>query len=234
MNLDKILEYQKIDFAIYKEEVALAKSDVAKKVQDYRVKLTQVQNELIKMDKETADAFREIERIEEQLAAYISEKKTDLSYDNLTVLKQVDNLESTLLAYQEQIIGLEKDGQRALRKLKDITTKANQRYADGNKIKAEFLKVHAAYAAKQKELKAKFESEHTTLTELRKDIGEDFLKRYTALRNQRKMPAFAVVSADAKNCEICGMEWSNAVVDRINNGGHLAECPHCRRILFEK
>lgn len=234
MNLDKILEYQTIDLVIYKEELALSKSEDAKKAQDCRAKVTQIQNELIKMDKETADAFREIERIEAQLAAHIAEKKTDLSYDNLTVLKQVDNLESTLLHYQEQIIALEREGQRALRKLKDITTKANQRYAEGNKIKGEFVKAHTVYSAKQKELKTKFEAEYTKLAEIKKDINEDIMKRYTALRNQRKMPAFAAIGAEAKNCQICGMEWSNAVVDKLNNSGDMVECPHCRRILFIK
>ncbi len=232
MKLDKILEYQVIDKEIHKAEVALNKSDVSRKAQEYKKSFMQAQQELINMDKETADTFREIERIETLLAGYISEKRTDLSYDNLTVIKQVDNLTSTLVSYQEQIIALEKDGQKAFRKLKDLTTQANRKYAQATGIRAELLKVNAELVDKQKEIKVQFSKEFDTLNALKAEISEEVFTKYTELRKKRRLPAFVPVSSGALNCNGCGMELSNAATDKLGKQGDIAECPNCGRILF--
>ncbi len=234
MNLDKILEYQKIDSAIYKAEVAFGKSETAQKVQDVKKKFTQAQQELIEIDKKTADTFREIERIETQLSSYIAEQRTDLSYDSLTSLNQVDNLTSTLATYQDQIISLEKEGKRAFSKLKDLTLSANQKYAQATKIKKEVIMANSQYAEKQKELRAQFSKEYEALNEIKKAIPEELFIKYTTLRSQRKMPVFVAVDSGALNCNACGMQLSNIATDKLVNAGDMAECQNCRRILFVK
>lgn len=231
MELGKILEYQKIDRIIYKAESELARSEEAKKAAALRKKISEAQQTLLNFDKETAEIFQAVEKLDQELKTYIAEENADVSITNVNSVKGIESVEKALSEYQDRIIAIEKDIKKCFKRLSDISSEANKQLSLGNQCGTSLKKVKELQSVKINEMKEKYKNELNELNAIRKEIDPEVFALYKALRDNRKMPPFAAY--ENKSCSGCGMDIYAEVDAKLNNPGDTAECPQCRRIVYK-
>lgn len=232
MGLTKILEYQDIDFPIYKAVLVVIKSSVATSIAQISQQITAAKDALIKLDSEAAKQFAEIDRLSAKLNELLAENRMDFSFNSVTTISQVDNIEKVIADYEKEIGNLEGNIEKCFRRLAEISAEATKQMQIGSVAVASRGKKREELAQLSQEVYSKFGEEIKKLNELRKDIDPAYMAKYTELRKQRKMPAF--VPYEGGNCSGCGMNVEVELKVKLKNSGDVAECPNCRRILYKK
>lgn len=230
--MDKMLEYQEIDTKIYREELSLLRSPENQKLGSIGGQINNAQQTLLKLDKETEDLFREIEKSEAKLAELNKQDKTNYSFASVTSLSQIDNIEKALNSYAEELASLEREIKKSFKRLSDINAEASRSYEAGMSLKNEYMKVRTELAKKTEEIRERYKEQNNALNELKKNIEPNLLASYKVLRDNRKMPAF--VPYENSSCKGCGMNIQVEVDAKLRNPGDTAECPNCRRIVYKQ
>ena len=137
MNIEKILEYQALDQVIYKAEVEYANSDENKKYNFLRNRARACSDQLIKLDHETADIFKELDRKEAALADFNSEIKARPAAPKN--LEQAGKSDDALKKLEEGLASLERECNRLFKRLEEIARESQQYYSQFVKLRGETL-----------------------------------------------------------------------------------------------
>ncbi|HOK81327.1 MAG: hypothetical protein GX095_06405 [Clostridiales bacterium] len=229
MNLEKMLEYQKIDHEIYKIELELQKSREMERVKNLKSQISLAENALLRLNKEASDLFAAIQNIEKDIASAVPDKGI---IDNANTLEKAESAEKTLAACLESLANLEREARRAFDRLSAITKEAAKQYETGKYLSFEHKKARDEANALYIKVKLEQKDNFAKLAELTSQIEPKLLERYKALREQRRMPA--IVAFNGTNCSACGMDISIEMSEKLKKSGDMAECPNCRRIVYLK
>lgn len=232
MNIEKILEYQALDQVIYKAEVEYANSDENKKYNALRARAKACSEQLIKLDHETGDIFKELERKEVAFADFGAEIKSR-PVSTPKNLDQAAKSDDALIKLEENLAALEKDSNRLFRRLDEISRESQQYFSQFMKLRGEINAANEARNEKRKQILSGIAEYGIKLNELKKSIDPKDLEIYQKVRGAKvKLPI--VVEFKDGNCRGCGMHIETELHGKLQNPGDIAECPHCRRILYRK
>ena len=229
MNLEKMLEYQKIDQEIYKVELDLNRSKEMARINNFKNQLSLAQNTLLKLNKETEELFHTIETLEKDILNSSPEKGFA---ENANTPEKVNSAEQTLNECLESLATIEKESKRAFDRLTYISREAAKQYEVGRHLSGEHKKAKEQYNLLLSKIREEHKHHFEQLNELASQIDPKLLAKYKHLRDHRRMPA--IVPYMGGNCAACGMDISIEVSEKLKTSGDLAECPNCRRLVYLK
>ncbi|MFA5449702.1 MAG: hypothetical protein WC292_04625 [Clostridia bacterium] len=231
MSLAKVLEYQDIDMEIYREELKVRRSDETQRMAAVQQQINRAGQNLLKMDKDSENAFAEIERAEVKLAELVEKDKAQFSFSSVVSMGQIDNIENALKNFSEEINNMEREIRKLFRRLEEINSNAGEQFKLGKSLEQERRKLRDEHNKKSLILKEKYKVELSKLQDLRATIAPNLFAAYKNLRENRKMPAF--MPYDNGKCSGCGFDIKVDVDSKLNSPGDMAECPNCRRIVYK-
>lgn len=232
MNIAKILEYQKLDLVIYKADRDYVNSNENKKYQAVRANIIEITESLIKLDKEAADIFADIEKLKTLLDAFVKKSKST-PLTGAKTLDQADKLDETIGALDNELNGLDKELQKSFKRLNEISREAKELSSKYAALKVELKKVEELRKQKRTEIINSINKEGNLLNEMKETMDPKDLAIYSRARAAKvKMPI--VVEYKDGHCAACGMEIKSEVENKLQNPGDIAECPNCRRIVYKK
>lgn len=232
MDIAKILEYQKLDFVIYKADRDYANSEENKRSTKLRMARSEVAESLVRLDKETADIYSDIERLKGVLDNFIKKTKTT-PLSGAKTLDQAEKLEESISDLENELNGLDKELQKSFKRLQDISKEAAELRQKLIRLSNELKSADALRTQKRQEIINSISAEGKKLSDMKLTIAPEDLAVYMKARTAKvKMPI--VVEYKDGHCGACGMEIKSEVDAKLQNPGDIAECPNCRRVVYKK
>lgn len=232
MDLTKILEYQKLDLVIYKAERDFSNSDENKKYVRLRTAISDILETLVRLDKETADVYSDIERLKGDFENYIKKSKST-SFSGAKNLDQIEKMEDSVQALEKELDNIERAIKRSFSRLEEISKEAYELNAKFGKYRQELKIIDAARNKKRQDILNSISAEGKMFNDMKSTLDANDLAIYNRAKQAKvKMPI--IVPYNDGNCGACGMEIRSEVDSKLQNSGDIAECPHCRRIVYKK
>lgn len=233
MSINKILEYQKIDMNIYKKERDFNKSDIVKKVSQYKAEAVNNNNLLNNLGAELENCYQQFsvisKKYEEIENAYNEMLKVDINeFQNL---KDFEKYEKELSKLEESFSIISKELAKSQKKIIDIDNESKKLNELISKYLVACNKGKALINKEKEALIAEIKPELCKLKEMEADIDKDILEKYKALRKEKNMPAF--VPYQEGNCLGCGVDIKIEVDAQLKNAFDYTECPHCGRMVYK-
>lgn len=232
MNIDKILEYQAEDLVIYKADREYVNSIENRRYVDLRGKIAATSEQLVKYDREAGNIYKEVERLEGVLAAYV-EKSKSTQITGAKTLEHADRIEGNINALEDELNSIERDIKKCFQRLVDIAKEAKALHGKYVKLLNEAKIALEARNAKREEILKTIAPNGAKMQELKKKLDPKDYDIYMKVR-QAKIKLPIVVEFNNGHCSGCGMEIGTEVGSKLQNSGDIAECPHCRRIVYRK
>lgn len=232
MDIEKILEYQAEDLVIYKADREYVNSAENRKYVDLRNKINATSEQLVRLDKEAGAIYKEVERLETALNAYVEKSKTT-PISGAKTLEQSDKLDENINRLQDELNAIEKEIKKYFQRLTDISKEAKVLHGKYVKLLNEAKIAMDARNAKREEILKTIAPNGAKIQELKKKLDPKDYEIYMRVR-QAKIKLPIVVEFNNGHCAGCGMEIDTEVGAKLQNSGDIAECPHCRRIVYRK
>ncbi len=232
MNIEKILEYQAEDLIIYKADREYANSEENRRYVDLRNRVAATSDRLMKLDKETGAIFKELERIDAQLTSFIeTSKSTQIS--GAKTVDQSNKLIGNIERLETELDAIDRESKKYFQRLADISKDVKLLHGQYVKLVNEARSALDARNAKREEILKSITHNGVKLQELKASLDPEDYKIYMHAR-QAKIKLPIVVEFNNGHCSGCGMDIGTEVGDKLQNSGDIAECPHCRRIVYRK
>ncbi|MGN0771820.1 MAG: hypothetical protein ACI4MI_04475 [Christensenellales bacterium] len=234
MNIDKILEYQKVDMEFIKLEEDMRKSEEYQKYFAYQNERKRAVEEVKRLnsiaeqafaDFATADSqYQEAVKEVEELSKHINENTSD---DELEYYgKQLDK-------YAAIVDGYEKDLSRLKSELGQIQSQFKTEMDNASKAGS----LEKTYAAKFDMLRKSKMPLAKELDDKKKAIAKEvdakLMEVYNDARKRGKKPVFVPYNKEGHACA-CGIEVDTNIRDKMDAGALFMECPNCGRIMYNK
>lgn len=232
MSVEKILEYQKIDFNIYKKEKDFAQSNEMKRMLMCKEEVKNKRDSLDALVSELDKCYSLLESLEKRLD---EEDANRSSYEDdftaYTDIKDFDKYEKTFSKYEENVSNIIKEIQKTVKRIAEINDTNKKVNEQISKLVVEFNNAKASTEEKRMTLLKEAVPYAKELKKLEPEIEEKYLNKYKELRAKKKMPAFVPYSEG--NCMGCGIGIEVEVGKLMVNPYDCAECPHCGRIVYK-
>lgn len=234
MNIDKILEYQKVDMEFMKLEDEMRTSDVAKKLIAYQgerkraveevKRLNSIAEELFGNFDTVNESYDKISKDIEEIQQNIGESAEDDMLDFYN--KRLDQCIALLDSYEKELNRIITELSRAKSTFESEMDNANKAAALEKNYLGKFEEMKKEKMGQAKVIDAKRK-------EIAKDVDEELMKVYLDGKKRGKRPVFVPYLADNHACS-CGVEVSAEVRDKMENGTLYCECPNCGRIMYNR
>lgn len=233
MDIEKILEYQKLDFVLYKANKDFANSEENKRAQMYRKLRNDLAESLIRLDKEAGENFNDIDKAITSYENFVKKlKATNLSVPK--TIEQADKNEETINALISELNAIQKDIQKCFARLQEIDTKdAKEVKQKIGKVLSELKNAEIIRNDKRNEIISSISQEGAALNKMQSELAPEDLKIYNKVKSSVNRMPYIVEYRDG-NCLGCGIEIKSEVDAKLQKSGDTAECPHCRRIVYKK
>ena len=232
MDLTKILEYQKLDLVIYKAEKDFNNSDENKMHVRLRNAISEILETLVRYDKEASDVYSDIERLKGEFDNYVKKSKAT-SFSGAKTLDQIDKMDDSVASLEKELDNIERALKRSFARLEEIAKESNELIAKNSKYRQDFKLVDIARNKKRQEILSSIANEGKMFNDMKAILDPNDLAIYNKAKQAKvKMPI--IVPYNDGNCAACGMEIKSEVDAKLQNVGDIAECPHCRRIVYKK
>lgn len=235
MDINNLLEYQKIDLDLIKLEKELRESDAAKEFAFFKSKKSESLENINKLEKETDDLFKQFNKLE---LTFLEQKKLVFNMQNY--LKEIEEIEDineidyylkNISRYFETINNIEREMTKIRDRLSEITNyygnENNQIGQCNNKLR----KAMEGFEIKKNEVTQKATPIQKQLAAIKIE-PETLAAYYKKLRDIKRIPM--VVEYVEPNCTACGMEIKREVEGKLLKTGDIAECPNCGRLVYRK
>ena len=233
MELQEILDYQKVDLQIYKLENELKNSPAAKA---YAVANSSKKANTEDAQKCVRDAEEVTILIERYRHSYdkIASEIVGIAdvLDTFEEPKEIDMFEKKIEQYKKELQSIEREITKLSNRLDTCSAKGksclnavilcNKEIAT-SKVEIERLK---------KEMQGKVVELMKSLAALKPQLTHEFLKKYKEIRNNHKMPVLVQFNVSKKSCQGCGMDLHSSLVSDLGIG-KLIDCPNCDRIIYK-
>lgn len=231
MNLEKILEYQRIDKQIYAMEVELKNTEAAKnyaKAMGLRKACT---DDLMKSLRDSEEIAILVDRYR-QTYQKINDEMNGLDdvLDSFEELKEIDKYEKKIAQYQKELLNVEHELTKLTKRMDDCIKISKDSFAKVAKCddiiknaKNEMQKIKQGMQEKVNVLMRK-------LNDLKLDIPKEIIDKYNAIR-KNKMPVLVPCSDKFTACQGCGMDIPNNLSSMLAKN-EIVECPNCGRLIY--
>lgn len=232
MNVEKILDYQKKDFEIYKKEKELYQGEDRKAINEMIKKVKLAQSKSIGLEKRAKELNAEFEKLKKTFEKNIDNvnRMQKTNYEKLSGedLESFQNTLGDLVANLNVIEGKLSYFAKSINVVLADFEKAKKAYANA---RVEYDKHKSAYEEVEKKIKPEIEKGQKELLELEKDIDKELFAKYRIKRQDKRFPI--IVPLLEKSCGGCQMQLSYSSLSNLKSKG-LIECEHCRRLIYNK
>lgn len=234
-NIDKLLEYQKLDIELRKILDEIERSGDSKKMEQARAEFNNAKAAVTDSEKaaESIVAFYNssveyIKECDKKIAELMEElQKTDDAEKQAEIISRMEKI-------REKLVELE----RKFSERTERTDKVIMSYLDGQergkKMRVLYNSVKERLEAFKKEREPKINELKSKLAALRPDIPADIMELYKSITAERTYPAFvaAIPTDDKKHYRCyCGLNLSLNTQNVLVEKGHC-RCETCRRVIF--
>ena len=230
MNIEKLLEYARIDAEMAKLNLAFNNEEEVKeyKLQSKRYKdasdligkLNAEADDLIKQIGAMQDRYQEAMRVLNEYKATVAEIEDENEAD--FYIKNVEKVISTLAALSTDISQLSK-------RIADVRQQTGKAFAVAQEATKRISELGAVYKEITKRYEPDVAAIKARLTTAAEGLG-DALNIYLNLK--RSGVKNRIVKVNGTNCGGCFMDIDVGTLNRINSVGYVL-CPNCGRILYK-
>ncbi len=234
MNIDKILEYQKVDMEFMKLEDEMRTSDIAKKLIAYQGERKRAVEEVKRLNVIAEELFGNFEIVSssyEKITKEIDEIQKNIG--DSTADDMLDFYSKRLDQCVAMLDGYEKELDRIITELSRAKSTFETEMDTANKAatleKSYIVKFEEMKKSKMEDAK-RIDSERK---EIAKQVDEELMRIYLDTKKRGKRPVFVPYITENHACS-CGVEVNAGVRDKMENGAPYCECPNCGRIMYNK
>jgi predicted nucleic acid-binding Zn-ribbon protein len=233
MNIDSILEYQKIDADLIALETEIARSKERAAVAAAKSKLDAATENIGRLSAEAGDILAAYDKMKAKIDSLkVKLDEFDGIIEGIEDEGEADYYLKSVNAIADEIASLEKEASHDALRIDEINVSYKNTWEQGIEATGVFKTARAEYENFKKEREERFNQINASLQKLKKNIPEKYMSAYATLRAARKLPAFVEFDPAKGICGRCFMELANDTRSRLKNPGDIAECPHCGRILY--
>ncbi len=231
MNIEQILEYQKVDMQFIRLENEVRNSEVGKKLEGYRAQQKSIVEDLLRLNQQTEELFGAYQRTAsqtEEIRKEILELENSVSDDSET-----GDLEYYVKMLEKNMSALEAAEREALRIQKELGAmrdSAKKMYATASKAAQLSKEFKEQFDALRKEKSEEAKEILAKRKEMEPHLDAQLFAAYQKARKNGKAPFFVPMRNDC--CGGCGMEANQSLKDRIAAGSAVEECPNCGRMIY--
>jgi len=231
MEINSILDYQKIDGKIYQLERQLNQSvnkqkciELSQVAKDSQLKSSKLEQQATQIANDIQNLFSVADQNKAKIKQILSqdvEKMTEEQIKNSIELK--DKLVQNLNILDKKATKLAEMANAVLaefNKTKTLYKNAGEKYKEFKE----------SYDKEAQEINPKIDELKAELVKLEKDIDKKLLEDYKKRRSDRIFPVFVPLSN--KSCGGCHMEVPMSSISKLEKEGVLV-CENCRRIIYK-
>lgn len=232
MNIESILNYQKMDENLYKVEQKLVNSAYRKKANEIAQIAKKAQTTSIELEAEADKLIAEIDEIKKNYKTNRAkaDELLNMNIESLT-MDELDKIAATKTKVVSNLSALEKMLQKSAENVNKILS-------EFNKTKKMYEQAREQYALCKQKIdeetkvlepeKAKISAE---LAKFEKEVDPKLLADYKKRRADNIFPV--VVPLENNNfCGRCRMELPKVEIARIKDTGVIT-CEHCKRLVYK-
>lgn len=232
MDINKLLDYQRLDSELFKLEKSLRDNPNKKTANEMSNSAKNAQQRSFQLEDKAGSLIKEIETIKKQFELQ-TEKMQQIMAKDLEKLskEEVDNLLSVKEKLAQNLTILDKNLTKLAESVNVVLADFNKTLKVYNAARDKFAESKAEYDKQVKELepeKHKLEKELLTLS---KGIDSTLMTKYKEKRSDNIFPV--LVPLKENSCGGCHMELPAAQISKLKNDG-VFSCEHCRRIIYFK
>ena len=230
MSVQKIIEYQKIDFNIYKIEKNFTQSAEKKRLGQLRDEVKNKMDSLDELMRELEKCYTLLNGLNAKLSAAEELKpETDVDFTKYEDLKEFEKFDKEIAKYEEAVTNVTKEISKIIKRISeigDINTRVNEQIT---RLAEEFNTTKNVVEEKKKMLLRDMLPYAKQLKAMEPEIDADILEKYKEIR-KKKMPVFVPFSDGS--CLGCGINIALEVEKYLVNPFDYTECPHCGRLVY--
>ena len=231
MDLNKILEYQKIDSELFQIERQLRNNENKKMASKMHENMKEAQNRSFKLEEKAGTLINEINKVKTQfktqqdkLEEFTSkdiDKMSKEDIEKLSILK--DKLAQNLSILDRNLSSLAEN-------VNAVLSEFNKTIKIFNSCKEQYSKSKIAYDNDVKSVEAKSQELTKKLKEYEKAIDTKIMEAYQKRRKENIFPV--VVPINNNSCGGCHIELPYANISKLEEDGILT-CEHCHRLIYK-
>ena len=231
MDLNKILEYQKIDSELFQIERQLRNNENKKMASKMHENMKEAQNRSFKLEEKAGTLINEINKVKTQfktqqdkLEEFTSkdiDKMSKEDIEKLSILK--DKLAQNLSILDRKLSSLAEN-------VNAVLSEFNKTIKIFNSCKEQYSKSKIAYDNDVKSVEAKSQELTKKLKEYEKAIDTKIMEAYLKRRKENIFPV--VVPINNNSCGGCHIELPYANISKLEEDGILT-CEHCHRLIYK-
>lgn len=232
MNIQPILEYQKLDGELFKIEKGIKDSKSKSMASQMYENMKQAQDRSHKLEEKAGSVLEEIEKIKKQFE--IQENKlAELEEKNFEDIskEEIDKMAMVKEKLAQNLAILEKNLTALAENANGVLTEFNKTIKTFNACKEKYAQSKNQYDKEVEGVEQNKQQIMNKLNALAKEINPKIMESYTKRRKENVFPV--VVPLKGNCCGGCHMELPYAQISVLEREG-IFSCEHCRRLIYKE
>lgn len=232
MDLNTILEYQKVDMELYALENKLRQSNSKKSLDNAKDSGNRAMEDMRIASKKAEDIMFKLNRYNKDIEALLNEVNdiADTAKE-FKELKELDHVEKKINQIFKQIEESERSANALIKDLLTIDKTKDDQIKQVKIAQMEFAKHKEKYESERMNLAKDAKPFMEKLKAMEVKIDPKLIEQYKTIR-KNKMPVLIAANLEHRSCG-CGIELDSNVISTLEKEG-LAKCPNCSRIMYVK
>ncbi len=231
MNIESLLEYQKLDTELFKVEQKLLESPYRKKATELANIAKKAQVRSTELETEAEKLLNEISDIKEKynLNKAKSDDMLGLDVEKMSMedAEKSLNLKGKVLS---NLNILEKMLQKSAEKINAILSEFNKTKKAYDEARKQYDVCKQKLEEEKKEYEPEKERLKKELQKLEKNVDASLMAEYKKRRNDNIFPV--IVPLEGNFCGRCRVEQPMVAISRIKENGVII-CEHCKRFIYK-
>ena len=232
MDINKILEYQKLDSELFKIEKALRDNEDKKIANQMQQNAKVAQERSFKLDEKAKELEKEFSTAKAQYEIQRKKMEEVFAKDVDTLPKEeVEKLVKLKDKLSQNLAILERNFAKLAENMNSLLSDFNKTKNAYQMAKEQYGKSRQNFDKAQSDVQPRKEEIAQQLKQLEKGIDPKIVEAYKKRRSENIFPV--VVPLTSNCCGGCRMELSMANLSKLKDEKVLT-CEHCHRIIFAK
>lgn len=231
MNLNKILEYQKLDSDLVKIERQIKENSNKKLANKMHEKMREAQDRSLKLEEKAGNIFSEIEKVKKQFKIQ-QDKMEEFSSKDIQKLskEELNKLVALKDKLAQNLSILERNLSSLAENVNAVLADFNKTIKTFNSSKEQFSKSKEDYESDLKAVERNKKEIEDKLKNLSKSIEPKIMEAYQKRRKENIFPV--VVPLINNSCGGCHIELPYANISKLQDDSVLT-CEHCHRLIYK-
>lgn len=231
MNIQPILEYQKLDSDLFKIEKKIRESKSKSTAGEMFENMRQAQERSRKLEEKAGGVLSELEKIKKQYKIQ-EDKLSELEGKDVELLskEEMDKVEVVKDKLAQNLAILEKNLASLAENVNGLLAEFNKTIKTFNSCKEKYSQCKTQYDNEVQEVEKDKNEITAKLESLSKEIQPKIMEAYTKRRKENIFPV--VVPIKGNCCGGCHMELPYAQISVLEREG-VFSCEHCHRLIYK-